>query len=230
VKFLPRIVLGVFALLLLLAVARALPLAAWSLALLELVQAAEGWGILLFALLYIPACLVLFPDVILNTAAGLFWGAALATLVVSLARVAGASALFLVVRRFSGGWQRRRAAADPRFAAVARAVQQEGFKIALMLRLSPLFPLPAVHVALALTPISWRTFAMTTFLGALPRTAVFAYLGAGARSLSSLAGGASAPALPGWAFWSGLLLTLAVTWWLTRFARRTLRQAAVAAA
>ena len=97
--------------------------------------------------------------------------------------------------------------------------------MALMLRLSPLFPLPLFHALLALTNLSWRTFALSTLIGALPRTVVAAYIGAGARSLADLSGGAAPSALPPWAFWGGLLVTLAVTGWLTQFARRCLHQA-----
>jgi uncharacterized membrane protein YdjX (TVP38/TMEM64 family) len=92
---------------------------------------------------------------------------------------------------------------------VANAVQRQGFRIVLLLRLCPLFPVIMLNYTLGLTRISLPAYALATLIGMIPRTLMVAYIGSGARSLMELAGGHDVnpianPAL----YWGGLLLSL----------------------
>ena len=57
------------------------------------------------------------------------------------------------------------------------AVGREGFKIVALLRLSPLFPFSVLNYALGLTRVRLRDFVLASWLGMLPGTALYVYLG-----------------------------------------------------
>jgi uncharacterized membrane protein YdjX (TVP38/TMEM64 family) len=97
---------------------------------------------------------------------------------------------------------RKWAAESPFFTAVLRAIDSagEGWKITLLLRLSPLMPYALINYLLSSTQISFWTYAWTTAAGVLPPTALYVYLGTTAASLSDILGDAleppSAPVTP----------------------------------
>jgi len=196
------------------------------LAALEWTQGLGLWGPVAFALLYIPVCVTCFPDLLPNAAAGALWGIGWGAATVSIGRLLGATITFALVRTVARGWQERKMAGDPRFAALSQAIAREGFKIVLLARLCPIFPVNVLNYALGLTPVSLRAYATATLLGLLPRTAVVCYAGSGARSLSDLAAGNTQPSgAQSLLFWGGLVVTLAVVALIVRMARRMLQQA-----
>lgn len=186
-----------------------LPLDQWLLKMLLWVEGCGYWGPAVFSLLYIPSCVLMFPDVLPNAAAGAIWGVGMGAVAVSFGRMFGSAMTFLLTRIIAGRWSERRIGADPRMAAVADAVQHQGFRIVLLLRLCPLFPAVMLNYTLGLTRISLPAYALATLIGMIPRTLLVAYIGSGTRSVVELADGAEAnvianPAL----YWGGLLLSL----------------------
>ncbi len=167
------------------------------------------WGPVIFSLLYIPSCVLMFPDVLPNAAAGAIWGVGIGAVAVSFGRMFGSAATFLLTRSIAGRWSKHNMAADPKMAAVSDAVQRQGFRIVLLLRLCPLFPVIMLNYTLGLTRISLPAYALATLIGMIPRTLMVAYIGSGTRSLMELADGAEVnlianPSL----YWGGLLLSL----------------------
>ena len=203
-----------------------LPLDTWLLGVLTWLQDLGFFGAILFMLLYIPSCVLMFPDLLPNAAAGAIWGVGLGTVAVLIGRVLGSAATFLLTRSLAGRWSERRAAADPRFAAVAEAVGREGFRIVLLLRLCPLFPVIMLNYTLGLTRVSLTAYALGTLFGMIPRTLFVAYVGSGVRSLSGLAQGegfhvAINPAI----YWGGLIATLIIMVILAYKARQYINEA-----
>ena len=74
------------------------PLDKWLLVFLARLENSGFWGPLLFILLYIPACVLMFPDILPNAAAGAIWGISTGTVVVSVGRMLGSTATFLLAR------------------------------------------------------------------------------------------------------------------------------------
>ena len=184
------------------------------------------WGPVVFVLLYLPACMFMFPDILPNAAAGAIWGVGVGTVVVSLGRLLGSTATFLLARGIAGRWVERKMAADPRFAAVAEAVGRKGFRIVVLLRLCPLFPVIMLNYALGLTRVSLPAYATGTLIGMIPRTLFVAYVGSGTRSLVDLAcgDGMSVTGHP-MLYWGGLVLSLAIVMILANKARRLINEA-----
>ena len=102
-----------------------------------------------------------------------------------------------------------------------------GFKIVVLLRLSPVLPFSALNYALGLTRVSLRDYVLGSWIGMLPGTVLYVYLGSLVTSASELAGGGRPDAGP-WGrvlYWGGLAATLIVTVVVTRVAKRALASA-----
>jgi uncharacterized membrane protein YdjX (TVP38/TMEM64 family) len=186
--------------------------------------AARGrWTALILAALWIPAAVLFVPGSILTLGTGFLLGLGWGTLVVSIGSIAGATAAFGVSRGLLRGWVRRQLGSRAAFRAIDRAVQNEGMTIVLLLRLSPLFPYNVLNYAFGATGVSGRSFILGSWLGMLPGTFLYVYLGSSARTLAEAATGGFEGG--GWGrafFFLGLLATLAATWMVTRIARRAL--------
>jgi len=194
----------------------------------EWVQAQGATGLLVFALAYAAAVVAFVPGSLITLAAGALFGVAVGTAVVFAAASVGACAAFAVARYAARDVIERRVAAHPRFAAIDRAVAAEGFKITLLLRLSPIVPFNLLNYALGLTRVRFDHYALAC-VGMLPGTFLYVYLGAVAGDLAAIAAGQAGPA-PGvqrWITWVGLGVTAVVTVWITRIARRALAAATV---
>ena len=204
-----------------------LPVNRWLLALVEAVRGAGAAGVALYVAAYVAACVLLLPGSVLTLGAGFLWGPLWGSLVVVLASNLGAGCAFVLGRTLLRARVARRVEGDARFAAVDRAVGAQGLKVVMLLRLSPLFPFNVLNYALGLTRVSFRDAALGSFVGMLPGTVLYVYLGSLVTSAAQLASGQRPDA--GGAgralFWGGLVATLAVTVLVTRVARRALQDA-----
>ena len=204
-----------------------LPLDRWLLALVEAMRSAGAWGALLYVAAYVAACVLLLPGSVITLAAGFAYGPVQGTLLVMAASMLGAMAAFVLGRTVLRGPIERRLAHQPRVAAVDRAVGAQGFKVVLLLRLSPLFPFSLLNYALGLTRVSLRTYALASLVGMFPGTLLYVYLGSLVTSAAELAGGRRPQGGPygQLLFWGGLAATVVATVLITRTARRALTQA-----
>jgi uncharacterized membrane protein YdjX (TVP38/TMEM64 family) len=141
--------------------------------------------------------------------------------------VLAATTAFLLGRTIARDWVARRLGQDPRLAAIDAAVGQSGFKIVLLLRLSPLFPFNVLNYTLGLTRVRLRDFVLGSWIGMLPGTALYVYIGSLVTSASELASGArpSSGVAGRVLLVVGLVATLAVVVLVTRIARKALKHA-----
>lgn len=222
-----RLVFGAALLLVVAVAAYFLPLRPYLQVLLEWVRGVGAWGPFLLAIAYVIATVCFVPGSLMTLGAGFLFGVVLGAVTVSLASVAGASAAFWLSRTIARGWVERRFASDRRFEALDRAIEQAGFKIVVLVRLSPVIPFTAINYVLGLTKISYRDFLLASWIGMLPGTILYAYLGSTFQSLAELGSGTSPGGAVSQAFFiAGLVLTLIATIVVTRIARRALRQTA----
>jgi uncharacterized membrane protein YdjX (TVP38/TMEM64 family) len=183
------------------------------------------WGPVVFAAVYALACLVI-PGSLITLAAGSLFGVVVGTAVVSLASVTGACLAFWLGRTLARGLVEKRVAGNPRFRALDQAVAAGGFKIVLLTRLSPLFPFTLLNYAFGLTKVRFRDYVLASWIGMLPGTVMYVYLGSTVTELADVAagnveGGSARLVL----FFVGLAATVVVTVYVTRLARQALRQA-----
>jgi uncharacterized membrane protein YdjX (TVP38/TMEM64 family) len=190
---------------------------------LEWVQSVGPWGAVLFAAAYVPAAVLLVPGSLLTLGAGFVFGLVKGTVIVSVGSTAGAAAAFIVGRSIARDWIERRLAGRPKMAAIARAVETEGFKIVLLTRLSPILPFNLLNYAFALTAVPFRKYVLASWIGMLPGTIMYVYLGSAANSLAAILSGDQArSAGQQILFVIGLAATVAATIIVTRTARRAL--------
>src|SRR6202140_4309303 len=153
------------------------------------VQGAGPWGAVLFGLAYIPAAVLFVPASVLTLGAGFVFGVAKGTVIVSLGSTAGAAAAFIVARTAGHDWGVGQLARYPAVDAIGRSVESEAFKVVLLTRLSPLFPFNLLHYAFGLSSVPFKTYVVASWIGMLPGTLMYIYLGSAARSLAALLSG-----------------------------------------
>jgi uncharacterized membrane protein YdjX (TVP38/TMEM64 family) len=103
------------------------------------------------------------------------------------------------------------------------AIRQQGFKIVLLLRLAPVFPFNLLNYALGLTKVSFAEYVFASWIGMLPGTVMYVYLGSTLHSLTDLAAGKASGGVTDKALLGvGLSATLAVAVILVRLSRKAL--------
>jgi uncharacterized membrane protein YdjX (TVP38/TMEM64 family) len=211
----------------LLLIQRQLPLARMIKALGGWVESLGVWGPLWYGVLYALAVVLLIPGSMMTLAAGALFGLPVATITVSLASTTGAALAFLVARYLARAAVARQLEKRPLWAAVDRAIGQNGWKIVALLRLSPVVPFNLQNYLYGVTSIKFWPCVLTSWVTMLPGSLLYVYLGyAGRVGLEAAAGHATRARSPAeWAMLAvGLVATLVVTLYLTRIARRVFRE------
>jgi len=190
------------------------------------VEGLGWWGPAVFIAAYAAATVAFVPGAILTLAAGAIFGVVKGTAIVFVAATLGAMGAFVVARYFARSAIERRIEGNVQFAAIDRAVAEQGRRIVLLLRLSPMFPFNLLNYALGLTRVRFGDYAIAS-IGMLPGTLLYVYAGAVAGEVAALAGGVAPERGPAYyAFWAvGLAATVAVTAVVTRIARQALQEA-----
>lgn len=183
-----------------------------------------AWGVVLFALLYVLATVLFLPGWILTVGAGALFGVFEGLVVVSIASTLGATAAFLVGRYVARGWIARRIEGNATFEALDEAIGREGGKVVGLARLSPVIPFNLLNYAFGLTRVPLGAFVLASWIGMLPGTLLYVYLGSVAGDLASVATRPRARTPVEWVLYGvGLLATVAVSVYVTRLARAALR-------
>jgi uncharacterized membrane protein YdjX (TVP38/TMEM64 family) len=200
-------------------------LAGWLRDFLDWIRDLGWWGPLVYAVFYAVVALVI-PGTIPSLGAGFAFGVVLGTAVVSSGSVTTAVIAFWLGRTLARGWVEAKVAASPKFRAIDQAVADNGFKIVLLTRLSPVFPFLLLNYAFGLTRVRFRDYFLATWLGMLPGTVLYVYLGSTLREVADIVTGnvGRTPAQTA-LFWAGLAAAVVVTVVITRSARQALRRA-----
>jgi uncharacterized membrane protein YdjX (TVP38/TMEM64 family) len=182
------------------------------------------WGPVLFGLLYVAATVFFLPGSILTVGAGVVFGLVRGFAIVSISATLGATSAFLVGRYLARDWIAGKIEGHPTFAVIDDAVAREGWKIVGLLRLSPVVPFNVLNYAFGVTRVSLRDYVLASWIGMMPGTLLYVYLGSIAGDLAG-AGGRASRTPAEWAFYAvGLVATIAVTVFVTRLARRALAE------
>jgi uncharacterized membrane protein YdjX (TVP38/TMEM64 family) len=183
--------------------------------------AAGPLGLAAFVGLYVLACVAFLPGSILTLGAGAAFGLWKGFVLVSVGSTLGAGAAFLVGRYLLRDWVTRRLAAVPAFAAISGAVGTEGWKVVLLTRLSPVLPFNLLNYGYGLTTVGFGEYVLASWIGMMPGTFLYVYLGAAAGAAAR--GGSSARTPAEWAmFAAGLAATAVAAWLVGRTAKKAL--------
>src|SRR5258708_10473187 len=179
-------------------------------------------GPIIFAGIYVLACVLFLPGSILTLGAGALFGVVKGSILVSISATLGATAAFLVGRYLARDWVAKKIEGNPKFSAIDQAVAREGWKIVGLVRLSPVFPFSLLNYGFGLTRVSLRDYMLASWIGMMPGTVMYVYIG----SLAHAGAQQSTPLQ--WALRGlGLLATIAVTVMLTRIAKKALAKKSI---
>jgi uncharacterized membrane protein YdjX (TVP38/TMEM64 family) len=177
------------------------------------------WGPVIFVALYVVATVLFVPGSVLTLGAGAVFGVVLGSVCVSIGATLGATAAFLVGRYLARDAIARKIEKNEKFATIDRAVADEGWKIVLLTRLSPVFPFTLLNYAFGLTRVKLGHYVLASWIGMIPGTVMYVYLG----SLINVGAGHRQRTTGEWILYGvGLLATVAVTVFVTRVARKAL--------
>jgi uncharacterized membrane protein YdjX (TVP38/TMEM64 family) len=134
---------------------------------------------ILFVLIYAGLTAVLLPALPLNLAAGMLWGVALGSLYCTVGGTLGACAAFLLARAGFGEIVRSRGKiADLRFVKfLMHEVEHHPWRCMAFIRLNFALPTGPLNYLLGLMPITFRNFALSTFVFLAPPAILIAALG-----------------------------------------------------
>ena len=153
-----------------------LPVREWAQLFTNWVQGFGVAGIVVFGVAYILAVVVLAPAWPLTVAAGFifgFWAIPLVVLVATL----GATLAFLVARYALRHRVEAMTRDRPLLRAIDKAIEDEGAKVVILLRLSPLIPFNLQNYFFGVTQVHLGAYFTSTFFGIMPGSALYVYFG-----------------------------------------------------
>ena len=139
--------------------------------------------------LYLPFCALLLPGTWVTIFCCLVFGFWPTFPAIVLASNLGAALAFVLGRTLLRARVHAWVRARPRLAAVETAIGAESFRLVFLLRLTPLVPFNALNYALGVTPIRLAPYALGTFLGMLPGTALNCWTLASVKELAPVLAG-----------------------------------------
>ncbi|CAI5472723.1 unnamed protein product [Closterium sp. Yama58-4] len=164
------------------------------------------WGPVIMALAYIPLNILALPGAILTLGGGYVFGLLVGFVADSLGSTAGATAAFLVGKTIGRSYVSAKLKEYPQFQPVAHAISKSGFKIVLLLRLVPILPFNVMNYVLSVTPISLSSYVLASWIGMMPITFTFVYLGTTIKDISEI----GSPGAAGASQWVSALMAGAV--------------------
>jgi uncharacterized membrane protein YdjX (TVP38/TMEM64 family) len=190
------------------------------------IGAMERWGLVLYPLLFAACNILLLPGGILAISSGLFFGLWWGFAITMAGNFVGAAFSFLVSRWIGREWIEKRIARHPKFAALDKAIEREGWRIIFWSQLHPLFPTSLLNYLYGVTRVPfWKCMGWAT-LARAPSLFLYAYLGTLAQLGIRLAQGKTQPKAHEYLLWfGGLGLTALVAFALGRIALRLLAEA-----
>lgn len=139
-------------------------------------------AVAIYVALYTVVVAASLPGALFLTVFGGFlFGSIGATACTVFAATLGATAIFLVARHAGGDALRKKAGG--KIEGLLAGFEKDAFSYLMVLRLVPLFPFFVVNVAPAFAAVPLRTYVITTFLGIIPGTFVYAQVGTGLGSI-----------------------------------------------
>ena len=180
---------------------------------------------LVFLGLYVLATVLLLPGSVLTIGGGWLFGFMEGLVVVSLSSTLAASCSFLIGRYLARAWVEGKISEDRRYRSLDRAIGERGFFVVLLTRLSPLFPYNLLNYAWGISSVRISRYVLASWIGMIPGTLLYVYLGAAASDISQLFSVAPGKGFgQEWLFIVGLAATAVLVVFIARLATKSLNQ------
>src|SRR5438034_7878606 len=167
-------------------------------------------GIFIFIGVYAVATVLLAPGAILTICAGFAFGFWKGFIAVSTGSTLGAALSFLVARFIARDRVEAIAKGNEKFRNIDNAIGQQGAKLVFLLRLSPVIPFNLSNYLYGLTGVKFWPYVLASWLGMMPGTLLYVYIGtAGKAAVSAAAGGEAMK--HGWQYSQLISVSIATT-------------------
>ncbi len=177
------------------------------------------YGIMIFIVVYALLCIALAPGSIITMAVGAVYGFGIGYVVVTLGSLLAATLSFLIGKFLFHNAISNWLIKYPRIKLIQNAISKKGLIIVFLMRLSPLFPFAISNYAFSLTDISFKNYFFISWVGMIPGTVLYVYLGVLSTSLIQ-----TDVALQGKTalMVAGLCATVLLSWFIAKIARSAL--------
>ena len=134
-------------------------------------------GYLGFILIYIVSTVMMLPGSPLTFTAGALFGFWKGLILVSLSSTLGATCAFMVSRYLIRKSIEKRVLKNKKFQSIDNEIDEQGWKIVILARLSPIIPFFLLNYALGITKIRFIHFIFASWVGMIPGTTVYVLMG-----------------------------------------------------
>ena len=169
------------------------------------IESLGPYGYLYFAMVYVVAEVLAVPALPLTASSGYLFGLIPGFVTVLISATIAASISFFIGRTLLREWAQKIASTSSKWRAIDAAIGKEGFKVILLLRMSPLLPFAISNYLYGLTSVDFGSYLAATFLGFAPGTLGIVYAGSAGKALFS---SDSMSSLPWYAYAAGGALVL----------------------
>lgn len=185
-------------------------------------------GSFLFMGMYTAGVVLMVPAMVMAMAAGAVFGMVAGTALVWVGSSVGQTIAFVI-----GRYLLRELVVQyltkqfPKWTAIDKALETEGWKLVTLLRLSPIAPWNVLNYALSVTAVPLAAYFLASALAILPYLLLFVYFGSLARNLADIFTGKAGLGTNGtivFAVISGVLMVV-IVWYTTHLSRKAISNA-----
>lgn len=134
------------------------------------------WAPVLFIVLYALRPVIFFPASVMSLAGGLAFGALWGTVIIVIGATLSAALAFLIGGKLGDRFMKIQAGS--RTETIQKQMEQNGFVYVLIFRFIPVINFDAISYLASLAGVKFRAFITATFIGIIPGTFAYAFLGA----------------------------------------------------
>lgn len=141
------------------------------------VQAVGPYGGLLFVAIFTVITSLGFPGNVMTVIGGALFGLVWGTLWSVFGATFGAIGAFWLGRYFLHDWVQEQFGHHPLLRRLQTSIRHQPFNFVLAIRFTPISPFSLVNFLFGLTPLRLKTYALGTFLGIIPSSITYAWIG-----------------------------------------------------
>jgi uncharacterized membrane protein YdjX (TVP38/TMEM64 family) len=218
-----KIIIAILILAAVIVLFRILPVANWLRDFQTYVRGLGALGYVVYIVVYAVCVVAFIPASILTLGAGAIFGFIGGTIVVVIGATLGAALSFLLARTVMRKRVESMTAKNAKFRALDRAIARDGTKIVFLARLAVVFPFTWLNYAFGLTAIPLWPYVAATFIGIIPATAAFVFVGSAATTAATT----QASLITKIVYIAGGVIAVAVSVFIGRIATRAIKRAGV---
>lgn len=176
----------------------------------------------IFILIYVASIVFFVPSIVLTVAAGIIFKMGSGILYSLIGLGLGSTIALLIGRYMAYGFIQKKFENHRQFQILRTLVEEKGWKVVSLARLSPIFPFLIGNYAFGLTKINPIVYCWSSILGSVPAISVYVYIGTVTESLAGIEKGQKNPIE--WIFlFAGFFLTLVISFYFKKMADKALR-------